>query len=303
MSHPFYWKVGGACCNMLPMETEVLSGERREAAVAANAYIPPTPLQMALEDAWSGIRSWRIWLRLAWIDVAVRYRSSKLGPFWITLSMAITVGSMGMLYARLFKSDLGIYLPYLASGMMVWSLMLSLVLETTNAFLEAEGFIKQIKLPFCLYILRVVARCAIVFFHNCILMVPLYLLFWTPPSWSILALFPALCILGFNALCYGIVLASVGARFRDIFQIISSAMQLVFFVTPVMWNTQILQGRYLLWVKYNPFAQFMELVRSPLLGTVPSLHAVACVLVVTVVGALTGLACLKRCRHRIAYWV
>src|SRR3990167_7170629 len=61
-----------------------------------------TQRQLAQEDITDGCKKWRIWLMLAYQDIKLRYRRSVLGPFWITMSMAITVYSMGYLYGHLF---------------------------------------------------------------------------------------------------------------------------------------------------------------------------------------------------------
>src|SRR5476651_1250046 len=76
----------------------------------------PNQRQLAIEDIQSGLTKWPIWLMLAYQDIKLRYRRSVLGPFWITLSMAITVYSMGFLYSRLFNVDLAHYFPFLVSG-------------------------------------------------------------------------------------------------------------------------------------------------------------------------------------------
>ena len=79
--------------------------------------------QKAYLDLWEGLKKWKIWMALAWQDIKLRYRRSVIGPLWITLSMAITVYSMGFLYSRLFHMDLDSYFPYLVSGMLAWGVI------------------------------------------------------------------------------------------------------------------------------------------------------------------------------------
>src|SRR5579862_2837418 len=100
--------------------------------LTSNDYlIPSVPsdskYRLALADILSGLQEWRIWLLLAWQDVKLRYRRSTLGPFWITLSMAVTIYTMGLLYGRLFKLDLSHYYPFLAASILAWSLLSSLL--------------------------------------------------------------------------------------------------------------------------------------------------------------------------------
>src|ERR1051326_5464740 len=78
--------------------------------------------QLALQDIVAGLQKWHVWLMLGYQDIKLRYRRSVLGPFWITLSMAITVYSMGFLYGHLFHHELANYFPFLAAGMIAWAL-------------------------------------------------------------------------------------------------------------------------------------------------------------------------------------
>ena len=102
---------------------------------------------------------------------------------------------------------------------------------------------------------------------------------------------------------YGLILAIIGARYRDISQIIRSLIQVIFFITPIMWNPMILpeQDRYLVCV--NPFYSFIELIRAPLLGTTPTLLNWSITLTFTVVGAIICARMFSQYRARIIYWI
>src|SRR5438445_11911838 len=126
---------------------------------------------MAFKDFKDGLCQWRIWLMLAYQDIKLRYLRSILGPFWITLSMAISVYSMGFLYSHLFHSDLQSYFPFLVGGMITWALISTLITELTDVFSTSANLLKQIKLPYTLYIHRIVARNIIIFFHNILVIV------------------------------------------------------------------------------------------------------------------------------------
>src|SRR5579872_2401511 len=126
--------------------------------------------RLAFKDILDGLSKWRVWLMLAYQDIKLRYRRSILGPFWITLSMAITVYSMGFLYGHLFRSNLQEYYPFLVAGMLAWGLLATTITDLTDTFIFYEGLIKQIKLPYILYIHRTVARNIIIFFHNILVM-------------------------------------------------------------------------------------------------------------------------------------
>ncbi len=120
----------------------------------------------------NGFRAWRVWTILGWDDIRQRYRRSILGPFWITLSMGVFILLLGVIYGRLFHMDLPTYLPYLSLGFIVWGFMSAVANDSCVAFHESGRIIKQIKLPFAIYIFRAVYRNFIVFLHTIIIFIP-----------------------------------------------------------------------------------------------------------------------------------
>lgn len=259
--------------------------------------------KLAVQDIIDGILSWRIWLLLGWQDIRLRYRRSQLGPFWLTLSMAVTVYSMGFLYGHLFKMDLQQYFPFLAAGMLIWALVATSVNESTNAFIEGAGYLKQMKLPYITFILRVMVRNIIIFAHNILAIVPIIIYCHISFGWHTLAIVWGVFIIAVNGTVYGMILAMLGARFRDIAQVIQSVIQVIFFLTPVMWMPKLLPAKYLFVMDFNPFAQFIELVRVPLMGAWPSFHTITFTLGLTIFGLIAMILLFARVRHRIIYWL
>jgi lipopolysaccharide transport system permease protein len=263
----------------------------------------PTRWQAVMVDLQQGFASRQIWWLLAWQDIRLRYRRSQLGPFWITLSMAITISSMGFLYSRLFHMDLQEYFPFLTTGMLTWNLIATLVNDGTNTFIEAEGYLKQIKLPYAAFMLRVICRNFIIFAHNMVVFIPVIFFFHVKVNWSLLMELPALLIVAATAFGYGLIAATLGARFRDIGQIISSLMQVAFFVTPVIWKASTLSPKGQFIIQFNPFTQFITLLREPLLGVMPGLTTFLSTIGIMLGGLLLALVVLLRTRHRIVYWL
>lgn len=273
--------------------------------VSAPIRSAPNQKELARQDITLGFQHWYIWLTLAYQDIKLRYRRSVLGPFWLTISMGVTVYSMGFLYAHLFHTDLQQYYPFLVSGMLCWTLISSGIIELTDAFMLSESLIKQIKMPYTLYIHRTAARNIIIFFHNFLVMVPIYLLFSSTAKINLqsLLIIPGLLILYINMLFYGTILAVIGSRYRDISQVIKSLVQVIFFITPVMWSPAILPEKSRLIVYANPFYSFLEIIRAPLLGKAPTLFNLGVTLTTTVIGACICYKLLVRYRARIIYWL
>ena len=146
-------------------------------------------------------------------------------------------------------------------------------------------------------------RTFIVLLHNMIIYVGVALSFgiWAGLGNILLAAL-GIAVLCLNAIWTTMVLGILSARFRDIPPITASLLQVVFFLTPIFWHADQLPERAV-FVKYNPFVYYMDIVRQPLLGEAPSLTTWGIVLSLTFIGCLLSLFMFTRFRRRISYWV
>ncbi len=262
----------------------------------------PSNLALAAKDIKDGLASIYIWPMLGWLEIKQRYRRSVLGPLWLTISTGVMVLGMGPLYGRLFNQEFSSYFQYLAISFVFWQFISTLIVESCQAFITAEGYIKQTKLPLSVHVLRVIWKNLIMLGHNMIIIF-LVLLYVRPESgWSYL-LFPAgVLIIAVNGLWFGLLLGLLCARFRDIPQVITSLVQAALFLTPIMWKAEML-GRHQWVVNFNPIYHFLEIVRQPLTGGMPSAINWYAVMAITLIGYLVMLMLYSRFRARIAYWV
>ncbi|HTJ63300.1 MAG TPA: ABC transporter permease [Alphaproteobacteria bacterium] len=260
-------------------------------------------LALAYADFVVSLESWRMWLLLGMNDIRQRYRRSRLGQFWITMAMATTIVSLGILYAYLFKMPLGQYLPYLGTSFVIWSLISSVVMDSCTVFISAEGFIRQVPLPKSVFVHRMLVRNAVIFFHNLIILPFLFVIFRVPIGWSLLEAFAGIAMILLNGVWIGLFLGTACARFRDLPQIVASLVQVAFYLTPVMWRPVQLPPRFAHLTAFNPFQAFLEIVRAPLLGSsAPAMDWIVAGTVTVVGFALTALV-FARFRARIVYWL
>jgi lipopolysaccharide transport system permease protein len=258
--------------------------------------------RMALRDLAKAVRLWRLCTTLALLDIRLRYRGSMLGPFWLTLSTAVMVGAMGVIYGTLFRLDLREYLPFLAVSQVLWSFLASTTQESCFVFTVAEGMIRSVRMPFSLYSARIVLRNLIVLGHNLAVIVGVDLVLWTLPGREALLALPAMVLWLLDALALATLLGGLCARFRDIPPIVGSLMQMAFFVTPVIWKPELVGAKQWM-LPFNPFFSLLEIVRGPLLGEVPGAAVYVSALLWS--GVLCAIAWLlfARVRGRIAFWV
>lgn len=261
----------------------------------------------AWADLVAGFGKRELWLHLGWQDIKQRYRRSVLGPIWITIATGATAVAMGLLYSTLFKLELSEFLPYITLGLIVWNLISASILEGAEVFVANEGLIKQLPTPLSVHVYRLVWRQMILFGHNIVIYVIIAMIYPKPWVWKDLAFIPALGLIALNciwvSLCFGIL----STRYRDIGPLLNSIVQLLFFMTPIIWNESTLQqqgaGAYTKIIQLNPLLHYLDIVRAPLLGADQQWHHWAVVLAFTVVGWTVAMFALKQYRARVPYWV
>jgi lipopolysaccharide transport system permease protein len=262
----------------------------------------PGFLDATQRDLLSAFKAWPLWTMLGWNDIRQRYRRSTLGPFWITLSMAVFIGVLGVIYSRIFHVDVEVYLPFLTAGYVTWGFISQVINESCGAFQEGERIIKQIRLPYGLYVFRVIWRNFIILLHTIVIFIPVALLFHVAPGFGTFLVIPGLVLLLANLSWIGLTLAILATRFRDMPQIVATGTQILMFATPIMWPVSVLNGAP--WIaEINPLYHFIELVRAPLLGSEPAALSWIVAIGTLALGSALSLTLLSRASNRIVFWV
>ena len=236
-------------------------------------------------------------------DIKQRYRRSTHGPLWMTLSTGIMVGTLGVLWSTLFKTDLQEFMPFFAAGLILWTFLSGQIIAACTGYTQFEGYIKQINLPLPLYLLRIWSRNMIILAHNMLVFIVIWMAFgftWTPNL--------PMLILGFVLMSFVVFFASVPiailcTRFRDITPIIQSLVQVLYFFTPIMWQPKTLPKEYAYLAEYNPLHHLMELVRAPMLGQTATLDSWLWSFGLLAFFFVAAVVMHTRYRARVAYWL
>ncbi len=261
----------------------------------------------AWADLATGFGKRELWLHLGWQDIKQRYRRSVLGPIWITIATGTMAVALGGLYSTLFHLPLAEHLPYVTLGLIIWNLINASILEGADVFVANEGLIKQLPTPLSVHVYRLVWRQIILFGHNIVIFVIIAIIFPQPWKWTDLAFIPALALIALNcvwvALCFGIL----ATRYRDISPLLFSLVQLLFYVTPIIWNDATLReqgaGTWAKVIEFNPLLHYVDIVRAPLLGADQELRHWVVVIVLTIIGWTVTAFAMRQYRSRVAYWV
>ncbi len=259
---------------------------------------------VAFHDVKKSLLRYPLVRMLGWQDLRQRYRRSALGPFWLTISMGVMIGTIGVVFGQIFKAPMGEFLPFLAVGMILWTFMSTVISEGCSGFIAAEGIIKQLPIPLFVHILRLIWRNILILAHN-IVIFPLVLIAVAKPlSMVALISIPGLFLLVLNLTWIALVLGVLCTRYRDLPQIITSVLQVIFYLTPIMWMPNLLPERSAQYfLNLNPVFHLLEIVRAPLVGAVPTMMNWEVSIGLAVVGWIFAFFVYGRYKSRIAYWL
>jgi ABC-2 type transport system permease protein/lipopolysaccharide transport system permease protein len=253
-----------------------------------------------VRDGWR----WReLWTTLGWRDVQSRHRRSRIGPFWNTLSLAFVATCIGSLYGGIMGRPMSEYVPHLVTGYMIWTFLQALVIEGKDAFVSNASAIREIAVPKTVYVYKALWKNLVILGFNSLVYIAALAIFRVWPFPNILLVIPALAIVLLNGIWVALLLGLINVRYRDLGQLVPNAMRLAFFVTPILWFPEDATGIRTIFVEFNPFYYFIEVLRAPLLGQAPANLIWAVTIGITVAGWGIAVPIYAHWRRRIAFWV
>ena len=236
-------------------------------------------------------------------EIKYKYRRSTLGPFWITISQAIYIGALGLVFGKLFQLRDVNFLPFLTAGMLLWSFTTGCLTESAAVVLNRKGELLDGSGNPLSFVLQIVFRNGIIFLHHIIVFVIVAIVFSVKPGWGTVLFLPiGFALLIANVFWMSAFLALLIPRYRDLDPLVTSAIQICFFVTPIMWHPSLL-GEHEKWVNLNPFFHLLQVIRSPVLGEGIPLLSLGISAGLLVIGFGLFYLLLSRVSPRLTYWI
>ncbi|WP_127754103.1 ABC transporter permease [Devosia sp. 1566] len=256
-----------------------------------------------LQDVWQGLRQREFWTTFAWNDVKARYRRSRIGQFWITISVGLFVLGVGLVYSGIFGIPMAEYMPRVAVAYVVWTFISTVIIGGCRTFIDASAIMQQRVFPFSVHAYRLVARELLILMHNALVVVAVWLAFGIGLGPEALWVIPGLFLLAYVSFWLCMIFGIVSARYRDVPPIVQSLVSVLFFVTPVLWTGDRLGDNSELILHLNPFAYLIAIIRDPLLGRPFDPATWLVVLMIAAVVTALGLLAMRMTSKKLAYWL
>ena len=219
-----------------------------------------------------------IW-KLAKNDFKTRYAGSYLGIVWAFVQPVITVLLYWFVFtiaipsrATTVKGDIEIpYVLWLIAGIVPWFFFSEALTNGTNALLEYNYLVK--KVVFKISILPIIKIISAVFVHGFFVLFTVILFScygMYPDVYTLQVFYYSLCMMVF-VLGVSYITCSIIIFFRDLGQIISIALQVGIWATPILWNLNSLMASHpqlKVLFKLNPMNYIVEGYRNALIDKI-----------------------------------
>jgi lipopolysaccharide transport system permease protein len=282
-----------------PNNAKLLFLRSRTMDISPNAGI----WRRATDDLNDALGRLNVILLLGSDDVASRYRRSVLGQFWFTLSNALFIITIGLVWANIWKQPIEEFLPYFAAGHVFWTLMAVSLIDASSTFSNSASYLRELNFPRSTYLFANSVKHLIILLHNLVIIPVVFMIFGKWPTLEFFLFVPALFLTLLTILASSFWLGILGLRFRDVSALISSLMMVLFFLTPVIWHEEMVDQGLRDLLILNPFHIFLELLRGPLLGNVPEARYWWLGCLMLTINSIVGFVVFAKWRRSINYWL
>lgn len=204
-----------------------------------------------------------------WRDLKIRYKQTAIGALWAIFQPFITMVVFSVFFGGLLKvpSDGVPYPIFVYTGLLFWQFFSSALTDTSNVLIANQAIITKVYFPRLLLPLSTVATKFIDFAIATVILIGMMIYYGYTPNLVGILIIPLLLLITFMAsVGLGLFLASVNVKYRDVRYILPFFIQILLFLTPVIYPAGI-AGKYSWVLALNPMMGVIQSARAALLGT------------------------------------
>lgn len=211
-----------------------------------------------------------------WRDIKIKYKQTLLGFFWVILQPLM----MMLIFTFFFGKTLNIpsqnlpYPIYVFSGLLIWNIFSSGMTSASNSMVNNATIIKKIYFPRLIIPVSSILVALFDFLMAFVLFIGLLIYYGQSVLWYSIILWPiAILVTLVSTLGLGSLLAALNVKYRDFRYVIPFLVQVLFFITPVIYPISLLKNQLLQYVLVcSPMYAAIELFRYPITGVTPDFY-------------------------------
>lgn len=228
-------------------------------------------LHLNLPELW---RFRELFYIFSWRDFKVRYKQTIIGILWAILQPFLLMVVFSIFFGRLsgLQSANVPYPIFVYSGLLFWTYFSTSLSSASNSLIENENIVKKIYFPRLLLPFSATITPLVDFLLAWLILGGMMIFYHFTPSLLSVVIIPLLILMSFMAAAgLGSLLAAINVRFRDVRYALPFAIQLLFYVTPVIYPSTLIPEKFRWLISLNPMAGIINTARAVLLNqsTIP----------------------------------
>lgn len=224
----------------------------------------PLPARFIVRDVW---RSRSLIATLARKDFFVRYRRTSFGLLWAVALPLLQATILTIVFGKILKSRAEDYGVYVFSGMVPWSFFSATLGTGATAIVDNTTLANRIYFPRAVLPLISVVSSLYSVAITLVILVGMCIGFGVHLGPEVLLLLPGVLLVAVLAGSFSLVLAALHVYFRDIRFMVSAALTVWLYITPVIFQVEQLPGFLRPFIRINPMTGVVELFRFATVGT------------------------------------
>jgi lipopolysaccharide transport system permease protein len=206
-----------------------------------------------------------------WRDIKVRYKQTVFGFAWAVAQPLVTMVVFTVIFGRLVGLENRIpgdlpYPVFVFAGLLPWQLFSKAMTNAGVSVVGAGAVIQKIYFPRVLVPIASVGSSVFDFGVASLILLAMMLWYGIVPGFAILLLPVLLFLIVVAALTVGIWLSALTVRYRDLRIVVGFAVQILMYMTPVIYPVTLIPEPYRWLVALNPLAGLIDGFRFCLLG-------------------------------------
>ncbi len=208
----------------------------------------------------------------AWRDIKLRYRQTIIGIGWAVLQPFLMMVVFSVIFGSIAKvsSDNIPYPIFSYAGLLFWNIFSNSLNGASQSLIENSNTIKKVYLPrIILPIASATITIADFFFAFLVFLGLLIYYHFMPHFLGLVLLLPLLLLTIMASMGLGLFLSALNVKYRDVRYALPFFIQLLIFITPVIYPISIVSEKYRWILALNPMTGIIETFRSTFFGTAP----------------------------------
>ena len=195
-------------------------------------------------------------------EVRGRYKNSFLGVLWSFLNPLLQIAVYAIVFPLILRNNQENYVIFLCCGLIPWTFFATSINRSAFSFVENGNILKKVYFPREIIPISVVTSEAINFMISTIIILG-FVLFGGLGISKYIVLYPLVLIVQyFVVLAISIIIASICVYLRDLQHFIGVALQLLFYVAPVVYSPNMIPENFQWILRINPMTYIINAYRA-----------------------------------------